>query len=120
MNREEIRDLIARSVHESIRAYQLALGEPPIPPWDEAESMQESTREAVEFALRNPSPGAQHDHWVRSKQRDGWTYGPAKDATKKTHPSMVPFDELSETERRKDAILIGVVQALARALGMLE
>ena len=75
--------------------------------------MQDSSREAVEFALRDPSPGAQHEAWVRSKQRDGWTHGPTKDQAQKKHPSLVPFEKLSESEQNKDAILVGVVRALA-------
>ena len=116
MNREAKLTIIARAVHETIRAYQAALGEPEAPPWDESGWMQASTREAVEFSLHNPTPGAQHESWCESKRRDGWRRGPVKDAALKTHPSLAPFDELAETERRKDALIIAVVQALAPAL----
>jgi hypothetical protein len=108
--------VIARSVHEAIRAYQDALGEEPAPTWDKSDWMQESTREAVEFALDSPTPGAQHEAWASAKGRAGWRYGPTKDANRKTHPSLVPFEQLAETEQRKDAILIAVVQALAHVL----
>lgn len=113
MNRDVAVNSIARTVHEAIRAYQVALDESVAPPWDDAGWMQDSSREAVEFALGNPTPGAQHEAWVRSKKRDGWTYGATKDETAKTHPSLRPFEELSETERTKDALLIGIVQSLA-------
>lgn len=118
MDRDVAINAIARSVHEAMRAYQAALGEPLAPPWDEAGWMQDSSREAVEFALQNPTPGAQHEAWVRSKERDGWVYGPNKDERAKTHPSLRPFQELSQTERTKDALLIGLVQALAPLLGV--
>ena len=113
MDREIAVNTIARAVHEGMRAYQTALDEPVAPPWDDAGWMQDSSREAVEFALRNPTPGAQHEAWVRAKERDGWVYGPVKDEGAKTHPSLRPFEELSETERTKDALLINIVQALA-------
>jgi hypothetical protein len=118
LQRDTIIDTIARSVHETMRAYQKALAEPIAPPWDESGWMQQSSREAVEFALGNPTPGAQHEEWVRSKQRDGWVYGPVKDEGAKTHPSLRPFEELSKSERTKDALLIAVVQALAPVLGL--
>jgi hypothetical protein len=113
MDRAVAVNTIARSVHEAMRAYQTALREPVAPPWDDAGWMQDSSREAVELALGNPTPGAQHAAWVRSKERDGWVYGPKKDEAAKTHPSLRPFEELPETERTKDALLIGIVQALA-------
>jgi RyR domain len=37
---------------------------------------------------------AQHDEWMRAKLADGWTFGPTKDAEKKTDPALVPFSEL--------------------------
>ena len=110
--------VIARGVHEAIRAYQEALGEEPTPPWAESGWMQDSTRDAVEFALDNPTPGAQHEAWASAKHRAGWWYGPEKDANRKTHPSLVPFDQLAEAEQRKDAIVIAVVQGLASVLGV--
>ncbi|HKO49446.1 MAG TPA: RyR domain-containing protein [Polyangiaceae bacterium] len=118
MDRAIALNAIARSVHEAMRAYQAALGEALSPPWDEAGWMQDSSREAVEFALGNPTPGAQHEAWLRAKVRDGWTYGPVKNEAAKTHPSLRPFQELSETERTKDALLIEIVQVLAPLFGL--
>lgn len=118
MNRDVAVNTIARAVHEGVRAYQAALGEPVAPPWDDCGWMQESSREAVEFALSNPTPGAQHEAWMRAKERDGWVYGAVKDEHAKTHPSLRPFAELSETERTKDALLIAIVQGLAPLLGV--
>jgi hypothetical protein len=118
MDRNIAINTIARAVHEAMRAYQAALSEPLAPAWEDSGWMQDSSREAVEFALQNPTPGAQHEAWVRSKERDGWVYGPTKDESAKTHPSLRPFEELSDTERTKDALLIGTVQALAPLFGV--
>ena len=119
MDRSRAITAIARAVHESIRAYQVALGEQASPPWEQAGEMQQWSRDAVEFALSHPTPGAQHEEWISAKRRDGWTCGPTKDAAKKTHPSLVPFDQLPESEKNKDAILVAVVQALAGVLGVM-
>lgn len=118
MDRAHAITVIAQAVHESIRAYQAALGERASPPWEQAGEMQQWSRDAVEFALSHPTPGAQHEEWISAKRRDGWTFGPTKDLAKKTHPSLVPFDQLPESEKAKDAMLIAVVQALARVLGV--
>jgi hypothetical protein len=118
MERSAKLTVVARAVHEAIRAYQAANREEEAPPWAASGWMQSSTLEAVEFALANPTPGAQHAAWCAAKQRDGWRYGTVKDESAKTHPSMVPFEDLSESEQRKDALLIAVVRAVAPVLGL--
>ncbi|MCI4645150.1 MAG: RyR domain-containing protein [Hyphomonadaceae bacterium] len=107
---------IARTVHEAIRAWAAAHGQPAMPHWRQAPRwMKESTLESVDFVLNNPgaNDGHQHDQWMDQKKRDGWVYGPNKDADKKTHPMMVPFADLPDMEKRKDALLKAVVLALA-------
>jgi len=116
MDRDAKLTIIARAVHETIRAYQQASGEAEAPPWDDSDWMQASTRESVEFALTNPTPGAQHEAWCVAKRRQGWHHGPTKDPELKTHPSLVPFGELPVAEQLKDTLLIAIVQALARPL----
>lgn len=54
----------------------------------------------------------QHEAWSRDKIADGWAYVPVKDATAKTHPALVPYDQLPEGTRRKDALFRAVVAAL--------
>jgi ryanodine receptor 2 len=43
-----------------------------------------------------------HDVWARQRIADGWRYGPTRDDAKKTHPSLVPYDELPESEKEYD------------------
>jgi len=43
-----------------------------------------------------------HDVWAVGKLAEGWTYGKVVDAEKKHHPSLVPYDQLSETEKDYD------------------
>jgi hypothetical protein len=33
---------------------------------------------------------------------EGWQYGPVRDDQLKTHPGLVPYDELSESEKDYD------------------
>ena len=109
-------EIIARVAHEAMRAYKRALGEDEIPAWDEAPDwMHESTLTAVRDRLADPDapPSAQHEAWMVEKRSAGWRHGPVKDAEAKTHPMMIPYEELPDTERRKDALIQAVIDALA-------
>lgn len=107
--------LAARVMHEAIRAYAQAIGEDELPAWAEAPQwMREASREAVEDRLAHPDvpPSAQHEAWMARKRAAGWRYGEAKDARAMTHPSLRPYDELPEAERRKDALVQAIVDAV--------
>jgi len=107
--------MIARVVHEAIRAYQAVFGEAAAAPWDEAEAWQRQiTIAGVRFRLANPKApaAALHDLWVGELRGLGWTYGAVKDAHAKTHPSLVAFNELPPREQRKDELFGAIVAAL--------
>lgn len=43
-----------------------------------------------------------HDVWARQRMAEGWRYGPQRDDAKKWHPSLVPYKDLSESEKDYD------------------
>jgi class 3 adenylate cyclase len=43
-----------------------------------------------------------HDLWAQQRLAEGWTYGPTRDDTRKEHPCLVPYEELSEIEKGYD------------------
>lgn len=43
-----------------------------------------------------------HDVWAVGRIAEGWHYGPIKDGEKKETPLLVPYDELSESEKEYD------------------
>ncbi len=43
-----------------------------------------------------------HENWARQRMNDGWRYGARRDDAKKEHPSLVPYDQLSEEEKEYD------------------
>ena len=43
-----------------------------------------------------------HDTWAQRRIEEGWTYGPERDDDAKTHPGLVPYEELSEAEKDYD------------------
>lgn len=59
----------------------------------------------------------EHDRWMKEKLDDGWKYAPGpKNNEKKTHPSLVSWEELSEEEREKDRSAVrNIPKLLAQA-----
>ncbi|WP_010200044.1 RyR domain-containing protein [Bacillus sp. m3-13] len=43
-----------------------------------------------------------HDLWAMRRMEEGWTYGPERNDIKKEHPGLVPYNELTETEKDYD------------------
>lgn len=83
--------------------------------WKDAQDWQkESSIKGVEFRINNPDAGhdAQHNSWIQEKIEAGWVYGEIKDAEKKTHPCIVPFEKLPEFQKKKDVLFCAIVDAL--------
>jgi hypothetical protein len=107
---------IAKVCHSANLAWCVANGDFSQKPWDEADEWQrQSAIAGVSFALANPDApdSAQHGAWMDDKARDGWRCGVVKDATLKTHPCMVPFEELPPHQQAKDRLFRAIVTALA-------
>ena len=43
-----------------------------------------------------------HDVWANQRLAEGWCYGPQRDDARKEHPGLVPYEELSESEKEYD------------------
>lgn len=43
-----------------------------------------------------------HEVWAAGRMRDGWTYGEERNDTDLKHPGLVPYEELTETEKMYD------------------
>lgn len=43
-----------------------------------------------------------HEVWSQNRMNDGWTYGEQRDDAKKTHPCLVAYEELSDSEKEYD------------------
>jgi hypothetical protein len=106
---------ISRVAHEVNRAYCAALGDHSQPAWEDAPEWQRvSARMGADLhTMGDFGAEASHLSWLRQKINDGWKYGPVKDAEKKEHPCMVPFDQLPPEQQAKDHIFRGVVHAVA-------
>ena len=45
---------------------------------------------------------AEHRRWMGDKILAGWRYGAERDDTRRLHPSMRPYEDLSDAEKQKD------------------
>jgi serine phosphatase RsbU (regulator of sigma subunit) len=54
----------------------------------------------------------EHIRWSWDKRLNGWIYGTVKDNSNKIHPGLIPFQELSESEKEKDRELVRLIPAL--------
>jgi serine phosphatase RsbU (regulator of sigma subunit) len=51
----------------------------------------------------------EHIRWSWEKRLNGWTFGIIKDDKKKTHPSIIPYEQLRESEKDKDRELVSLI-----------
>lgn len=105
---------VAKVTHSANKAYYETLGDFSQPTWEQAPEWQrESAIAGVQFVLDNPfaPPSAQHNSWSEQKLGDGWVYGEVKDAEAKTHPCLVPYNELPEEQQMKDRLFGTIVRA---------
>jgi hypothetical protein len=111
---------IAELIYEAARLEALWSKRPVIPEeWEKRdEQFKERFTKTVESYLAMetlPTPQEVHEAWRRIYSEMGWRYGDKRDPEKKTHPDLVPFDQLPKEERDKDAIFLALVW-LARAM----
>ena len=43
-----------------------------------------------------------HEVWAEGRMKEGWTFGEKRDDAKKHHPCLVPYEELTDTEKEYD------------------
>ena len=59
--------------------------------------LPEELEHLVEQLARNV-----HEVWASTRIAQGWTWGPVRSDAFKTHPSLVPYEELPEEEKQYD------------------
>lgn len=43
-----------------------------------------------------------HDTWAQGRLHEGWVHGPQRDDDARTHPCLIPYEELPESEKDYD------------------
>lgn len=108
---------IAEVCHEANKAYCLSLGDTSHSPWHTTPwSIKQSAIAGVVFVQENPSAPLDflHENWRKRKAAEGWEYGTEKDIDAKTHPCMVPYEELPPEQRVKDKLFRAIVKTLTQ------
>jgi len=106
-------EFMAEFCHEVNRAYCASIGDTSQLPWSEAPEWQrESAINGVKFHVQNdfPGPSASHENWMKEKVEAGWVYGEVKDPEAKTHPCIVPYDQLPTEQKSKDYLFSTIVK----------
>lgn len=110
---------IARVCHEANRAVQQIQQNPGIAvslPWDQLDAhTAASIISGVEGVLAGKTPEQSHAGFCAIKIADGWVFGPVKDADAKTHPDLVPYDQLPDDQKQKNVLFNAIVNALKKA-----
>lgn len=111
-------EAIAQVCHEASRVYCDTLGEF-IPHWYDLDSEgREDVISGVRFVIENrdKAPEEMHAVWRDSMIADGWTHGPLHDGEAKTHPNLVDYADLRDTQKRRDAMFRSIVATMMEAL----
>lgn len=109
----------AEICHERNTAYCRSIGDDSQTSWDDAPDWQvDAAIEQVLFHVEHGEAAAalSHQNWMQQKLDDGWVYGEEKDAEAKTHPCLVPFDQLPEEQKLKDVIFGRTVRECGEVL----
>jgi hypothetical protein len=105
----------ARFVYEGARLAAAAAGAPIVPVvWEEREpAFREQFVRVIERQcgeMRSGSPEELHGSWMQSYYAMGWVYGKTYDRENKIHPDLVPYAELGQLERDKDAVFVALCE----------
>jgi hypothetical protein len=120
MQKDSVILAAARAAHEANRAWCLACGDTSQVAWEDAPpEFHAASVSNVMTVLAGGGPREAHDTWMEDKAAGGWKWGPAKDAEAKTHPCMVPYEDLPAAQLAKDDIFVSVVRAVLTAGGVL-
>ncbi len=103
---------IAEIAHEQNRIYCESQGDESQPYWKDAEDWQRDSALNGVDAVANgeiTNPKQSHENWLAEKEEEGWIWGEEKDPELKTHPCVMPFDELPATQQFKDHLFFTTV-----------
>lgn len=95
----------AKTAHEVNRTYCREIGDVVQVPFEELHPDRiASLLKGVAGIVAGNTPEMSHILWLKTREEQGWKYGPVQDAEKKEHPCMVPFDKLPDAQRMKDTL----------------
>lgn len=114
MNRE-LTERRAEFVYNAARIAATAAKAPIVPvPWDEREDdFKEQFLEVIDRQCgpsRSSSPEELHGGWMQAYISNGWKHGEKYDREARTHPDLVPYDQLGKLEQDKDSVFVALCE----------
>ena len=113
MNVEEI----AQVCHDANRRLCITQDDNSQQSWEETPwSTKQSAIAGVVFLHENSGASLRslHESWRKRKMEEGWVHGAEKDDLVKTHPAILPYEELPAHQQIKDRLFRAVVTALTQ------
>lgn len=113
---------VAQICHEANRALQIVQADPTIPISPLWEDLDEETKKSAESGVlgvvQRNTPEQSHENWCAFKIAHGWKLGPVKNEETKEHPLLVPYAELPESQKLKDALFVSIVTTVKETVGV--
>ena len=114
-NEERLVRRRAEFVYNAARLAAIASGAPIVPViWDEREqAFKDQFLNVIERQCgeqRSRSPEELHGSWMQAYFTMGWVYGEKYNRENKIHPDLVPYDQLGQLERDKDAVFVALCE----------
>jgi len=105
----------AEFVYDAARLAAIAAKAPivPVPFAEREEPFREQFYEVIDRQCsprRSRSPEELHGSWMQSYLDMGWMYGEVYDREAKIHPDLVPYADLGQLERDKDAVFVALCE----------
>ena len=102
-------------VYNAAREAAISAKAPIVPViWSEREEpFKEQFRKVIERQCgpqRSRSPEELHGSWMQAYFAMGWTYGESYSRENKMHPDLVPYADLGQLERDKDAVFVALCE----------
>jgi hypothetical protein len=102
-------------VYEAARFAAMAAEAPIVPAvWSEREEpFRAQFLKVIERQCgeqRSRSPEELHGSWMQAYFAMGWVYGEKYNREAKTHPDLVPYANLGQLERDKDAVFVALCE----------
>jgi len=103
----------ARFVYEAARLAADAANAPIVPvAWEQREeAFRKQFLDVIDRQCgpqRSTSPEELHGSWMQAYYAMGWVYGEKYDRDLKIHPDLVPYAQLGQIERDKDAVFVAL------------
>ena len=105
----------AEFVYNAARLAAIAANAPVIPiEWSQREEpFKVQFLNVIERQMgeeRSSSPQELHESWMKAYYAMGWVYGKIYSRENKKHPDLVPYAELGQLERDKDAVFVALCE----------